>query len=86
MIRNETCVTGKKVYENESIAIEALIQHHIMNEFGEKEGPINVYSCLECGNWHFTSKGPKNDIFEDVEVVQRIKKERLAFQWERKLK
>ena len=80
------CISGKRLYADKQLAEEALIQHHIRNEFSNHQGPINVYQCEECGNWHFTSKGNKNILLDDEEVVKRIGKERLAFQWERKFR
>lgn len=83
---NETCVSGKKSFADRKLAEESLIQHHILNEFRDNQGPINVYHCDECGNWHFTSKGIKNSLFDDYEVADRIKRERLASYWERRIK
>lgn len=80
------CVTGKRCYEDEAIAIEALIQHHVINNYESGEGPINVYECQDCGNWHFTSKGPKNAIFKDDSVIKKIENERRGLFWERKLR
>jgi len=80
------CITGKRVFEDLLIAEEALIQNHIRNEYRPGEGPINVYQCTQCGFWHFTSKGEKNELFEDPEVAKRIAVERRAFSWERKLR
>ncbi|MEM6812877.1 MAG: hypothetical protein AAF600_00625 [Bacteroidota bacterium] len=80
------CVSGKRIYETVEIAEEALIQHHIVNEYKTGEGPINVYKCHDCGNWHFTSKGEPNSIFDNKEMILRIKNERRANYWERHLK
>lgn len=80
------CSSGKRAYSNLVLAKETLIQHHIRNNYKRGEGPINVYECQECGNWHFTSKGAENEIFEDQEVMARIESERRAFLWEQKLR
>ena len=77
------CSSGKRGFNAQTIAEEALIQHHIRNDYQQNEGPINVYVCDDCGQWHFTSKGEINDLLQDFEVIQRIKKERQAFFWER---
>ena len=80
------CSTGKRCFEQESLALEALIQNHAFNNYSSNEGPINVYECPQCGCWHFTSKGNKHSIFEDSGVSERIKRERVANYWERKLR
>lgn len=76
------CVTGKVVYTDEALAIEALIQYHIRNG-REVGGPTNVYRCEDCGSWHFTSQG-KHESLENTEIKKYIEKERLAYYWERK--
>lgn len=80
------CSSGKKCFELESLALEALVQNHIINEYPRDEGPINIYECEKCGYWHFTSKGLKHTHLEDPEIQDRIKKERQANYWERKLR
>lgn len=79
------CITGKRSFADEELALEALIQHHIINDYPPNQGPINVYECSECGNWHFTSKGT-NKILDNPDIKNRIKKERIANQWERRLR
>ena len=79
------CASGKRIYETIELAEEALIQNHIRNNYREGEGPINIYLCPNCSNYHFTSKGQTHPMFEDPDTVERIKKERIALDWERKL-
>lgn len=81
-----TCTSGKRSFESEQLAEEALIQNHIRNEYRAGQGPINIYECDECGCWHFTSKGMKHDLFNDEEVIHRINAERRAFHWEQGFK
>ena len=80
------CVTGKRCFESEELAVEALVQHHIINHYSEGQGPINVYHCPHCEHWHFTSKGERNEILNDPGTQARIKKERQSNYWERKLR
>ncbi len=68
------------------MAIEALIQWHIRNSPGGTDGPKNVYECEECGNWHLTSKGMNHSKLRDSEILEYIRKERRAFEWEQKLR
>ena len=81
-----TCVSNKRSFADQQLALEALIQYHIRNEFTHDQGPINVYQCTDCGNWHFTSKGEKADILNQKETIEQIKRERRAYQWEQKLR
>ena len=82
----EGCSSGKRMYETESLAVEALIQNHIINNYRGGQGPTNVYQCDECGHWHFTSKGAKNEIFDDSETIKMIEREKRALNWERSLR
>ncbi|MEM6643433.1 MAG: hypothetical protein AAF616_10670 [Bacteroidota bacterium] len=82
----QKCVSGKRCYETEMLAVEALIQHHIVNDYKGITGPINIYQCLDCGMWHFTSKGEKHALFDDEDTLSYIKKERRAYQWEKGIK
>ncbi|WP_424961053.1 hypothetical protein [Ekhidna sp.] len=80
------CSSGKRAFDSVALAEEALIQHHIRNDYKKGEGPINVYECRECGNWHFTSKGTEHELFNDKKIVKRIEGERRAFLWEQKFR
>lgn len=84
--KKSSCSSGKRVFDTQELANEALINNHIVNDYKPNEGPLNVYQCDDCGLWHFTSKGSKSDLLDDQEVIERIKKERLATYWERQLK
>ena len=80
------CPTGKVMYHSMSLAEDALIDSWIRNNFIIGSGPVNVYQCDECGNYHFTSKGEMNGRLRDDWDSGRIKKQRLAFQLESKLR
>ena len=86
VIKTMKCITGKKCFEEEFLALEALIQNHIFNDYSEAEGPINIYQCHECDHWHFTSKGLKHEVLNAPETKARIKRERQANYWERKIR
>ena len=75
------CISGKNGYASRQLAEEALIQHHIRKSHRPGSGPINVYECVDCGEWHFTSQGPIADFFNDREVIERIKREQRALDW-----
>ena len=80
------CSSGKRTFETESLAVEALIQNHIINNYRANEGPVNVYECPECGYWHFTSKSARHSLFDDPEIMKTIAREKQAHNWERGLK
>lgn len=76
------CVTGKNGYNSEEEALESLIQNHIHKNHRKGAGPVNVYQCKECKEWHFTSKGVLHSLFDDPQVVQRITDEQKKRAWE----
>ena len=81
-----TCVSGKKIYLNEAIAIEALIGAHTRFNYRQGNGPVAVYQCEDCDNYHLTSKGPMNDRLAELINDGKINRQKEADQWEGKLK
>ena len=80
-----TCRTGKRVYQTESIAEEALIDAHSRNHYSGS-GPVSIYQCEECGYYHFTSKGPMNKRLAEQISSGKIKLQQQATEWSRKWK
>ncbi|MEL6558418.1 MAG: hypothetical protein AAFQ94_09555 [Bacteroidota bacterium] len=80
------CVTGKRSYYTKELAEEALIANRSRYHHGDDSGPINVYQCEHCNQWHFTSKGPKSELLESPDVKKNINLNREANYWERKLR
>lgn len=80
------CVTGKRPYETEGMALEALIDIRGRNNYRANSGPINIYQCQDCGQWHFTSKGPVHPLLTSEETQKRISSQNEAEFWERKLR
>ena len=79
------CRTGKRVYQTESLAEEALIDAHSRNQYAGT-GPIAAYQCEECGYYHFTSKGPMNKRLAEQIANGKIKLQQQASEWNRKWK
>ena len=75
------CVTGKVCYEEEEIAKEALISSHVRNAHRPGSGPINIYECDDCEQWHLTSKGATANFLLDAGVKARIEKEKRLRKW-----
>ena len=80
------CVTGKRSFYNRELAEEALLQNWSRNYHSQGNGPINVYQCEHCGNYHFTSKGEINQILTTEDNKKRINLSREANYWEDKFK
>ncbi|MEP1095239.1 MAG: hypothetical protein ABJG78_09025 [Cyclobacteriaceae bacterium] len=75
------CVTGKNQYDSEDLAKEALIENRIRNNHRDGSGPINIYQCQDCKDWHFTSNGSEADFLRDPAIIERIKRQRQLFDW-----
>jgi len=75
------CVTGKNRYDSEELAKEALIENRIRNNHRDGSGPLNIYQCQDCSDWHFTSSGSEADFLQDPAIVERIKRQRKLFDW-----
>ena len=74
------CVTKKVCFETEENALEALINNRI--QFNT--GPNNVYFCIDCGNYHLTSRGEEHKILKDPDVKKRIEQGRNTNYWHSK--
>lgn len=80
------CLTGKKGYQSQSLAEDALIEAHIQYDYGNRTGPVNVYKCEECGQYHLTSRGETNPRLETFRKEGHLGKHKQAAQWLHKLK
>ncbi|MGL4631616.1 MAG: hypothetical protein ACRCVT_10460 [Leadbetterella sp.] len=74
---------GKKSYQNEEIALDALVQNRILNVYSSAK---TIYRCDECGLYHLTSKGEIHPILHKKMGSGSIQKESEAKSWEEKLK
>ena len=79
-----SCVSGKKAYVSEQIAEEGLIGAHTQFEYGNTSGPVAVYQCEDCGNYHLTSRGPMNEKLAHLIKEGKISLQKEANQWEKK--
>jgi nuclear transport factor 2 (NTF2) superfamily protein len=73
---------GKRAYNSESLALDALIEAKIRFE---QNTSVTVYQCQDCGEWHLTSKGLMHPRLEAALRDGSIAKDRRAFHWQRKL-
>ena len=77
-----SCSTGKNGYYSEDEVREALIRSHIRFV----KAASSYYKCLDCGDYHLTSRGSLHPMLEDPEVQRRIQQERHVQEWEGRFK
>lgn len=82
----KVCPSGKKLFETESLALEALCDVWSRTEFRQGEGPVSVYGCEECGKIHFTSKGHMHPFLEKFLKENNLRISREAEKWIRKMR
>lgn len=80
------CVTQKKSYSTQQIAEDALIEAWINFDFSRGNGPVTVYRCDDCGEFHLTSSGTMNQRLAGAIESGLIKRQKEANQWMRKFK
>lgn len=78
------CITGKNCYYSRELAEEALIQAWVRRHFTPGTGPVNVYKCDDCGDYHLTSGGELNSRLAEAIKNGSIDKLREAEDWELK--
>jgi hypothetical protein len=74
------------MYFSQTLAEDALLEAWIRNHYKTGQGPVNVYSCDDCGNFHFTSKSAMNERLKGALDNGQIEKSRRAFDLENKLR
>jgi hypothetical protein len=80
------CVTHKKSYRTREIAEDALIEAWINFDYGRGNGPVTIYQCEGCGEFHLTSSGPMNGRLTEAINSGFIKRQKEANQWVNKFK
>ncbi|MBK7650541.1 MAG: hypothetical protein IPJ20_07035 [Flammeovirgaceae bacterium] len=80
------CNTGKRLYTSEALAEDALIGAHINFDYRTGSGPVAIYKCDECGNYHLTSHGEMNKRLALQLQSGFIQKQKQAARWQDKLK
>lgn len=81
-----TCVTNKKMYPTAEIAEDALLEARINYDFGQRNGPITIYRCEDCGAYHLTSKGEMNEKLRQYLATGKISSQKEANHWMNKIK
>lgn len=81
-----SCPTGKRAYPAEEVALEALIGAWIHYDHSRREGPVAIYQCEECGQYHLTSKGPMHETLKKYLADGTISRMSQAEEWIQRLK
>lgn len=82
----QKCPSGKRVYSSEALAEDALLEAHIQFDYRPGYGPIAVYRCEDCGQFHLTSKGTMNTRLAESIRNGYLKKQRDSIRWEQQFK
>lgn len=74
------------MYATESIAEEALISARITYSYPQDSGPVGVYLCEDCGQYHLTSQGIMNKKLAALMASGKIRQAKQAEDWVDKIK
>ncbi len=77
------CVSFKRAYSTETIAVDALIEAR--TRFADNSA-VTVYQCDDCGEWHLTSQGDINPQLRKSLRDGTIRRNKEAMDWQRKLR
>jgi hypothetical protein len=74
------------MYPTREIAEDVLIEAQTKYQYARQGGPIAVYLCEDCGQFHLTSRGPMNERLARAFDDGAISRQKQANQWLDKLK
>lgn len=74
------------MYASQEIAEDVLIETWTRFEFAPNNGPVAVYRCDDCGQFHLTSRGPMNGKLEKALQEGKIQRQKEADRWLNRLK
>ena len=80
------CVSGKRVYGSQELAENALIEAWTRFDFAADNGPVAVYRCDDCGEYHLTSRAPMNPRLSQAIAEGKIRRQKEADRWMDKFK
>ncbi|MBX2900779.1 MAG: hypothetical protein KF775_14085 [Cyclobacteriaceae bacterium] len=80
------CSSGKRIYTTEASAVDALLEAHIEFTFRKGTGPVTIYKCEACGNYHLTSKGTMHTTLAEALQNGKLTALRRGREWEQKVK
>ena len=74
------------MYPTQEIAEDALIEARINFDFPKGKGPVAVYQCEDCGQYHLTSRGTMNSRLAEHISSGKINLHKEANRWTDKIK
>lgn len=74
------------MYPTREVAEDVLIETQTRFEYGSNGGPIAVYQCEDCGQFHLTSRGPMNERLARALAEGDIRRQKEANRWLDKFK
>jgi hypothetical protein len=80
------CISGKRSFESQLLAEDVLIELWSKNNYSDKNAPIAIYKCDDCGQFHLTSREPMNSRLAGYLSGSTFKLDREANKWLDKLK
>ncbi len=80
------CISGKRVYPTQETAEEALLAAWTRFDYAAGNGPVAVYQCEDCGNYHLTSRGPMNERLDRALREGTIQRQKEADRWAEKFR
>ena len=78
-----SCPSGKLAFATEVLAEEALIDTRTRRG-DDRQGPVGVYRCDDCGQFHLTSKGSMNARLAQYIKDGKLKLNQEAERWKSK--
>lgn len=77
----DRCSSGKRMYATQDIAEDVLIETWTRFDFTPQNGPLAVYLCDDCGQYHLTSRGPMNERLSKALADGKIQRQKEADRW-----
>ena len=81
-----SCSSGKVLFPNEELAVNALLDVWSRMPFRPGDGPVTVYRCEDCGQYHFTSQGAVHPRLQELIDSGGLDRMREASRWEDKFR
>ncbi|MEX2231861.1 MAG: hypothetical protein WD824_06860 [Cyclobacteriaceae bacterium] len=82
----DRCSSGKRMYSSQQVAEDVLIESWTRFDYTANNGPVSVYQCEDCGQFHLTSKGSMNERLSKALAEGGIRRQKEANRWLDKLK
>lgn len=74
------------MYPTQQVAEDVLIEARTRYDYAQGYGPVGVYKCDDCGEYHLTSQGPMNEKLATYLRDGKIDLQKEADRWMKKFK